>query len=374
MNCFSQSLPFIKATSKNVKIRDGAIFKPNFWVIFPETKPDIYYVDIPRKEQKVTFITDQDSIAFDVEYGNNYDFIILLNNKDSCYTRISTNYPKILDKLKSQTIDTIPFTIIDNRIYVKGTINNSQELMLQFDLGAGGLGMCNINHKSVKKASMEFDKTTTLVNSDGSNQTRLSTKNNLKIGNNEWKNIEFVETKNMNKYEDAIFGNGLFLDKYIEVDYDKKLLILSDNMPTVDSRYKRYTMLLEEGIKPLVEASFELEGKKYTDWFLFDNGNSGTGMVSFNFLTKHNLYDKFTKIIAIGNKTIAKVPLLHFADTTFDKGTINLDRKYNIATGYRDGGGLLGNKVLKKFNFIIDNQQGFIYLKPNFFFMSKTTN
>ena len=373
--CFThltaQKLPVIKATSKNVKIRDGANFKDNFWVIFPETKPDIYFVDFPRKDQKVTFITDKDSISFDVTFGHIYDFIILLNNKDSCYTRISTNYPKTLVKTQSSVSDTIPFTIIDNRIYVKGKINNSEDLVFQFDLGAGGLGICNINSKSLKKVKINFDKTTNLINSDGTNQTRLSSSNILKIGKNEWQNIEFVETKNMNKYEDAIFGNGLFLDKYIQADYDKNILIISDKMPLVEQGYRKYPMLLDNGIKPLIEATFELKGINYTDWFLFDIGNTSNGIVSYNYLTKYNLYEKFSKVIGIGNRAIANIPVLKIADTSFNDGIISLDRKFNVATGYTNGGGLLGNKLLKKFNFIIDNQQGFIYLKPNFFFNEK---
>jgi Aspartyl protease len=369
---FAQNLPVIRASSKNVKIRDGANFKENFWVIFPETKPDIYYVDIPRKEQKVTFITDKDSISFEVKFGKTYDFIILLNGKDSCYTRISATFPKTV-KLNSTTVsDTIPFTMRDNRIYVKGKINGSEDLMFQFDLGASGLGMGFINHRSAKKVKMNFDKTTNLINSDGANQTRLSSSNEINIGNTKWQNIEFVETKNMKNYEDGIFGNGLFLDKYIEVDYDKKMLIIHDKMPVIDEKFKKYSLLLDNGIRPVIEAEFELGGKKYKDWFLFDTGNTGNGILSYHFLTKHNIYDKFSKIMAIGNRAFAKIPQLHFADNTFSEGVITLEKNNKNASSYANGGGLLGNQLLKKFNFIIDNQQGVIYLKPNFFLMKKT--
>jgi hypothetical protein len=79
------------------------------------------------------------------------------------------------------------------------------------------------------------------------------------------------------------------------------------------------------------------------------------------------LYNKFSKIIAVGDRAVAKVPIIHFADNTIKEGILNLDRKYNIITGYRDGGGLLGNNLLKKFNFILDNKEGFIYLKSNLF-------
>ena len=53
-----QNLPVIRANSKNVKIKDGFNYKSDFWVIFPETKPDIYFLDIPRKTTPIKFITD----------------------------------------------------------------------------------------------------------------------------------------------------------------------------------------------------------------------------------------------------------------------------------------------------------------------------
>lgn len=328
-------------------------------------------MDFPRLDQNVTFITDIDSISFHVKYGNVYDFIVLLNGKDSCFTRISANYPKTLTKTQSVETDTIPITIIDNRIYVKGKINNSEDLLFQFDLGAGGLGMCNINNRSVKKVNINFDKSINLINSNGSSNARLSSSNVLRIGRNEWQSIEFVETDNMDKYEDAIFGNGMFLDKYIQVDYDKGLMIISEKMPLIEQGYNQYPMILDNGIKPLVEATFEIDGQNYKDWFLFDTGNSGNGIVSYNFLEKHNLYNKFSRIVGIGNRAVAYIPVLKLADTTFTEGIISLDRKYNIASGYTNGGGLLGNRLLKRFNFIIDNQKGLIYLKPNHLFDEK---
>ena len=367
---FSQKLPVIKATSKNVKIRDGVNFKENYWVIFPETKPDIYFVDFPKNEHKVTFITDRDSISFDVVFGNNYDFIILLGEKESCYTRISAINPINLSMSQSVPIDSIPFTMIDNRIYVKGRINDSKELMFQFDLGAGGIGMGFINHKSVQKVKLNFDKTTTLSNSDGANQTRMSSTNTLKIGKNQWEKIEIVESNNMNNYEDCIIGNGLFLDKYVEVDYNKKLLIIHDNMPFLDEKYKKYPIRVNQSVCPEIEATIEIDGEKYKDWFVFDTGNTGNGIFNHDFLTKHRIYNKFSKIFTLGNRAIAKIPQIHLADHTFSQGLIVLERNKNI-TSNSSGGGVLGNKLLKKYNLVLDTQQGFIYLKPSIFFDEK---
>lgn len=87
LSAFTQSsLPVIRATSKTVDIRDGNHLKKGYWVIMPERKPDYYFVELPEKNHKVSFVTDMDSISIDISYGKYYDFIILLNGKDSCYT------------------------------------------------------------------------------------------------------------------------------------------------------------------------------------------------------------------------------------------------------------------------------------------------
>ncbi|HEV7348195.1 S41 family peptidase [Telluribacter sp.] len=97
-----QTLPMIRAHTKTVDIRDGAVFQKGIWNLTPEAKPDIYYALLPEKERKITFYTDIDSISFDVKSGFTYDFIILLNNKDTCYTQINS-VPK--EKIEVATID-----------------------------------------------------------------------------------------------------------------------------------------------------------------------------------------------------------------------------------------------------------------------------
>jgi hypothetical protein len=79
-----QKLPVIRANSKKVDIKDGKDFKKGSWTIVPEAKPDIYMTSSNR----VTFYTDIDSISFKVKPNHKYNFIILLNGKDSAFTQI----------------------------------------------------------------------------------------------------------------------------------------------------------------------------------------------------------------------------------------------------------------------------------------------
>lgn len=91
-------LPVIKATNKVMDIRDAGDLRKGTWTITPEAKPDVYTTS--SKGKTVTFITDADSISFKVKENSVYDFIILLNGKDSAYTQIKYA-PSKLDILQA---------------------------------------------------------------------------------------------------------------------------------------------------------------------------------------------------------------------------------------------------------------------------------
>ncbi len=95
----TKEMKIIRAKHASVDIRDGKDFRKNTWIIEPETKPDVY--NTIAEEKRVTFYTDMDSISFDVKPNETYDFIILLNDKDSAWTQIKTDQPNYLKRLKN---------------------------------------------------------------------------------------------------------------------------------------------------------------------------------------------------------------------------------------------------------------------------------
>lgn len=90
-----KELPIIRANSSQVNIKDDNNLLKNAWRILPEANPDVY----KTSAKKVTFYTDIDSISFDIIPGEQYDFIILLNEKDSARTQIVWQ-PSKMDILK----------------------------------------------------------------------------------------------------------------------------------------------------------------------------------------------------------------------------------------------------------------------------------
>ncbi|WP_160717588.1 transglutaminase-like domain-containing protein [Chitinophaga solisilvae] len=94
---FSQSkLPVIKASSNLASVRDGKVFQDKTWTITPAAKPDVFVA----LSKNVTFYTDQDSISFRMKPGVYHDFYVLLNGKDTAWTRIQA-MPPYLDTLKA---------------------------------------------------------------------------------------------------------------------------------------------------------------------------------------------------------------------------------------------------------------------------------
>ncbi|PIF33454.1 transglutaminase superfamily protein [Flavobacterium sp. 9] len=95
-----KSIPTIKAISTKLDIRDGNSFKRQSWTISPQINPDVY--ETSSLGQKVTFITDKDSITVKIKKDTKLDFIILLNDSTKAYTQIKYKaVPQYLEKLKN---------------------------------------------------------------------------------------------------------------------------------------------------------------------------------------------------------------------------------------------------------------------------------
>jgi hypothetical protein len=325
----------------------------------PEKKPDYYFVELPEKPHRVTFITDLDSISVDIEYGMQFDFCILLNAKDSCHTRISAtykNFDRLTRKKNTSPPDTIPFVLGDNdKIYLKGILNGSQPLDIQFDLGAGGT---IIKKSSVEKVTMALDGTITLRNSDGIQQVPFASKNLLEIGNLGWDSVGIAVADNMTNREDLIVGNSLFKNKILEIDYDKRILVVHDILPNIDTSYSQHNIILDGGTVPFIEGSLTFGSNTQKGWMMFDTGAYTSILNSEDVSATNKMLGEAKNMI--GLSTESSVPKLSIGSYEFSG--------FNYSTQKMEGDGiqlLFGNDLLKRFNIILDNQNGYLYMKPN---------
>lgn len=351
-------LPVVRASSKTVSIRDGQHFKKGYWAIMPERRPDYYYAEIPEKAQTITFITDLDSISFHTVYGKEYDFIILLNGKDSCYTRISARYKNFNAFTRENAgvgPDTIPFTLGDNRkIYVDAKLNGTRVTNIQLDLGAGGT---LINKTSVKKVKMNFDQKVNLANSDGVNLVPSASKNLLQIGNLVWDSIPIAVASNMKDYEDLLIGNSLFRDKILEINYDKKILVVHNALPPQTVNYSHHDVILDGGVIPYIAVNLTIRNKTQTGWVMFDTGARTSILNSADVPMPYRVVNEMAGMIGLNQAITPKLDIGKYQLSGFEYKTRDM--------GGEDLHMLLGNDLLKRFNVVLDNKNGYMYMQPN---------
>lgn len=352
----SQSqLPIIEASSEKALIKDGKYVEID-WKLDLTSKPDTYFVNIPLKKSTVYFKTDKGSLTFHTQPGKKYDFIVVLNKKDSCSVRISSTQPPNPARLisKNSFPQIIAFKLIGSRVYFDGFING-KSAAIQLDLGAG---TNVVNTKSVERLGLSFTSQTLVSNTNGVNQERTSLDNELKLSALHWKGISLTEVRNMQDNEDIIIGNSLFKDKIIEIDYDKKQFIIHSELPSTKG-FKKHSVFYEQD-RPKFNVKFSHNNKNYDFWFLFDTGRDGTMVLGEDFTSKENRWEKLVPLTTINDRKIirldAMVSGVHFKDIVTNAADPSKPKGRNS---------LFGNQILNHFNMILDNKNGILYLKPN---------
>lgn len=252
---------------------------------------------------------------------------------------------------------TIPFKLNGSRIYLQGLLNEKEQVEIQFDLGAGT--NC-VNKMYSQKLNLLFNSTVIVNNTEGVHEARTSTTNKLSIASLQFDSIPFTEVGNMRDYEDVIIGNGLFLDKVIEIDYDKKVFIVHEQLPRYAKKYTKLPVIYVQN-RPKIKASFVQNGIEYWFWILFDTGRTGTMLIGEDFTGQDNNWQNLKELTILddGRKIVR-------LDATI-AGVVFKDIVTNAADPAKPRGRntLFGNQILNHFNFILDNIHGQLYLKPN---------
>ncbi|MDR2236650.1 MAG: retropepsin-like domain-containing protein [Chryseobacterium sp.] len=355
----AQKIPVLQATDDHAVIHDGANVKIN-WKLDPKVRPDIYYVNLPYKKSKIDLITDKGKISFNTRYGKSYDAVVILNAKDSCHIRILAREDPSFIAMQHLGIQNspveIPFSIIGSRIYFKGLLNQKEEVNIQFDLGAGT--SC-VNKQSSERLKILFTGKSTVSNTQGVHEARTSSGNTLQIGDAVWKEFPLTEVGNMKADEDLIVGNSFFRNKIVEIDYDRKVMTVHDELPSKAGDFKKQPVFYEQH-RPKFYVDFFQEGKKYSFWFLFDTGREGTMLIGDDFTGQGKNWENLKELQMLNERKLVRL-------NAFIGGREFKDIVTNAADPLKPTGRptLFGNQILSQFNVILDNKEGMLYLKPN---------
>ena len=342
-------LRVIKATSKKVAINDGGFLDKDAWTLSPAAKPDVYTADRTRQSKWVTFYTDIDSVRVKVKPGTRYNFVILLNGKDSCYTQIASAIPPDDDIATIETHDTIPFTLtLFNAIQVNVVANDTAALKLHFDVGS-------FNFRLTKDAVTR------------NNLTHIT---KLQMGSLVFNNPEVGATGLTSTGMDGRFGWNLFEGKIVEINYDKNVLMVHSALPNaLKGHVKAKLQFIRSFV--CVNGAFIIKGKKYKGSFLMDTGADQPLIVDSMWAAEAGFPTdlKLLKTQVLKDPRGAQYTTHTVVAPQFMLNGFTLNSVPTLVLGSKNPVGFmvnyLGNGLLKRFNIIMDFKHDHLYVKPN---------
>ena len=262
--------------------------------------------------------------------------------------------------------DTLSFRITEaNNIVFQAVLDNTDTLELYFDSGGSDIVL---KHSTIKEK-------TTLLN--GRNKTYreenyepLEGFYSLSFNNLKCDSLTIYPVELMPKEADGHFGWNLFEDKIVELDYEKKIMIVHS---TFSGDITDYSKSKIEYINTLfcINGTIQIGDRNFSNRYLFDLGFQRAVVLDENLRQKSNFPDSLPVIKesilknSAGKEFVNKVVIVEMLcidKSCASKVPVQLLSTPNPA---RFETHILGGELLKRFNTILDFKNGFIYMKPN---------
>lgn len=358
-SCFSQKkLPVIRATSKAAVVYEEGQ-KAIRWNLSPETKIDAYTTNKLTKPTSVKLKTDIDSISLTLKEGQYKDFIVLLNDKDSCYTRFQSPEVKDYRKVSPEIHDTIALVLNKfNTNYIKVVINKKDTLHLNFDTGATELTLIEESLQHKVKGDIKL----------------YNTFHDIEIGGRTYKS-KIYDIKMAGHETDGLLGWDIFDGLIVELDYDKNIMVVHSKLPKAVKRNKAAVKLDIKYFNSrfFTQTQIAQSGTTVKDWFLFDTGYQKTVMLDNDLLKQENFptdkmefIDKVIMHGTIGNEVpVITSKLESLTIGKYELKNVPAQVMTTSKTQFGTNIHILGSEVLKRFNTYLDFQDNTVYLIPN---------
>lgn len=363
-----QDLPILRTKTTVLSIKDGKNYKPDYWTIDPALEKDVYLADKINQPKSITFYSDIDSISFQLDPRQEIDFLVILNNKDTCLTQIKSGITFIKTDSLELTHDTIPFILTDaNNIIIQTVLNKVDTLNLMFHTAQGNVSLTE--EAIAQIANKSFDKSEKAITWGGESTSRYSQGNYLKIKDFEWENITIWEDKNTGPNADGKFGPNLFQNKVIELNFDQNIMVIHSYLPEIDEQYEKSELSFNRNLM-FIETNYQIKNKHYKNPVLIHSGFGGTLLLDDNFVQKNNIGSQLETISesqltdSYGNILKTKKAILPFFNLGKNSFTDMPISFFEGALG-RQHMSVIGGNILKRFNVFFDLQNAYLYYKPS---------
>lgn len=266
--------------------------------------------------------------------------------------------------------DTLSFHLTPkNNISIQGTINGQDTLNFMFHTAASEVSLIEEAAKHIY--DLKSSKSVTSHSWGGEGQAKYILNNELSIGAFTWDSLTFWVDRLSGQGTEGKFGPNLFKDHIIELDYENQEMILHDSSPEIlaTEAFNKFTLTTDRGSMYL-EGELRIGENHYVNKFMIHSGYSGTILLDNQFagenrigeqvdvFSESQLKDSYGNVLKTRK---AILPAFEIAGHTFTElpfsffeGTIGNQRKC-----------VLGSEILKRFTIFLDQQNNWIYFKPN---------
>lgn len=277
----------------------------------------------------------------------------------------------------------IPFEMVGTYVVLKVRINDNPPLNLLLDSGIGTTLITELSESD----SIELERTyKTVLKGLGSGidmQAWVSDGNQLKIGKYQLKNqtIMILETDvfNLSKHTgsklNGILGADFFENQVIRIDYTNKCIYMYESSGFVPPKDFHKVPIWLEGHKMFMEVPIQdATGKIRTVRMLIDTGAELTAWFrSYGSDPVPVPEKKIRGYIGRGlsgdiEGSLGILDKVWFSDFQLSDPVVSFPDSLAIAgtntNTQRDG--TIGSQLLSRFDLIVDQQGGFLYVKPNY--------
>ena len=262
--------------------------------------------------------------------------------------------------------DTLSFKITEaNNIVFQAVLDNKDTLDLYFDSGGTEIVL---KHTTIRGKTSLLDGRN--ENYDEENHLPLEGLYSLSLNGLKCDSITIYPTELMPKEADGHFGWNLFEHKVVELDYEKKIMIIHS---TFSGDLTGYSKSEIEYINTLfcINGNIQIGKNNYANRYLFDLGFQRAVVMDKNLRQNSNFPDTLPVIKesilrnSQGTEFVNRVVAID--KICFDKSCASQVPIQLLATPNpaRFETHILGGELLKRFNTVLDFQNGFVYMKPN---------
>ncbi|MEP0265370.1 aspartyl protease family protein [Dokdonia sp.] len=274
-------------------------------------------------------------------------------------------------------IASIPF-IEDGLVYIPVTVPGEEEtLQFVFDTGAS---TAVLDKSIATRLGIEADTKQYATGASGSQEYEIAIHRTLEIADIRFDKLNLVlvdlqELSNRSGVRiDGIIGYDVIKEYITQFDFAAQKIHLHKNINDINTQdFSLHPIQINSAI-PLVTIDCTLKnGKTISGEFLFDSGANLTVLFNTPYAKKHQLKDKVDKTVVItargltstSNSTIGTLAGATLLGYNFEELPISISQATHGVSSQKNFAGILGAKIINRFDMILDYKNKNIYLKPN---------